>query len=93
MKYLYVRLQSETTYCFGCKDYTQNFRSEKVKMTTKCLEKNFAVFFVDLISQDFFLKNKLTPKIIKIRWRLIAWSVEKILKILTIKWSEQMIID
>ena len=24
-----------TTYCFGCKDYTQNFRREKVKMTNK----------------------------------------------------------
>ena len=27
----------------------------------------------------------------KIRWRLIAWSVEKILKILTQKWLEQKI--
>ena len=24
-----------TTYCFGCKDYTKNFRPEKVKMTNK----------------------------------------------------------
>ena len=24
-----------TTYCFGCKDYMQNFRPEKVKMTNK----------------------------------------------------------
>ena len=24
-----------TTYCFGCKDYTHNFRPEKVKMTNK----------------------------------------------------------
>ena len=30
--------QSGTTYCFGCKDYTQNFRPEKVKMTNKYLE-------------------------------------------------------
>ena len=27
--------QPETTYCFGCKDYTKNFRPEKVKMTNK----------------------------------------------------------
>ena len=27
--------QPETTYCFGCKDYTKNFRPEKVKITTK----------------------------------------------------------
>ena len=26
-----------TTYCFECKDYTQNFRLEKVKMTNKVL--------------------------------------------------------
>ena len=24
-----------TTYCFRCKDYTKNFRPEKVKMTNK----------------------------------------------------------
>ena len=24
-----------TTYCFGCKDYTKNFRPEKVNMTNK----------------------------------------------------------
>ena len=29
--------QPETTYCFGCKDYTQYFRPEKVKMTNKVL--------------------------------------------------------
>ena len=27
--------KSGTTYCFGCKDYTKNFRSEKVDMTNK----------------------------------------------------------
>ena len=25
--------QRRTTYCFGCKYYTKNFRPEKVKMT------------------------------------------------------------
>ena len=30
-----------TTYCFRCKDYTKNFRPEKVKMTNKvCREKS-----------------------------------------------------
>ena len=24
-----------TTHCFGCKDYTQNFRPQEVKMTNK----------------------------------------------------------
>ena len=41
-----------TTYCFGCKDYTKNFRPEKVKMINK-VEKNLIVLFVDLINQDF----------------------------------------
>ena len=44
--------QSGTTYCFGCKDYTKNFRPEKVKMI-KYLEKNLIVLFLDLINQDF----------------------------------------
>ena len=30
--------QPETTYCFGCKDYTKNFRPEKVKMTNKLVK-------------------------------------------------------
>ena len=36
--------QLGTTYCFGCKDYTKNFRPEKVKMTNKVLrEKSYCV--------------------------------------------------
>ena len=27
--------QPGTTYCFGCEDYTKNFRPEKVQMTNK----------------------------------------------------------
>ena len=27
--------QSGTTYCFGWKNYTKNFRSQEVKMTNK----------------------------------------------------------
>ena len=26
-----------TTYCFGCKDFTHNFRPQKVKMTYEVL--------------------------------------------------------
>ena len=28
---------SGTTYCFGCKDFTHNFRPQEVKMTNKVL--------------------------------------------------------
>ena len=37
--------QPGTTYCFGCKDYTKNFRPEKVKMTNKVVrEKSHCIF-------------------------------------------------
>ena len=42
-----------TTYCFGCKDYINNFRPQEVKMTNKVLEKNQTVLFVGQISQGF----------------------------------------
>ena len=29
--------QPGTTYCFGCKDFTQKFRPQQVKMTNKVL--------------------------------------------------------
>ena len=36
--------QSGTTYCFGCKDYTKNFRPQEVKMANKILrEKSHSV--------------------------------------------------
>ena len=36
--------QPETTYCLGCKDYTQNFKPEKVKVTNKALrEKSHSI--------------------------------------------------
>ena len=41
-----------TTYCFGCKDFTHNFRPEKLKMTNKVLREKISLF-VDQISQGF----------------------------------------
>ena len=36
----------ETKYCFRCKDYTQNFRSQEVKMTNKVkINKNNLKFY------------------------------------------------
>ena len=37
IKPIKVGKQSGTTYCFGCKDYTKNFRSEKVQMINEVL--------------------------------------------------------
>ena len=44
IKPIKIGKQPRRTYCFECKDYTQNFRSEKVKITNKVLrEKSHCV--------------------------------------------------
>ena len=44
-------------YCFGCKDFTHNFRPQEIKMTKKkkkkYWEKNQTVFLVGQTSQGF----------------------------------------
>ena len=45
-----------TTYCFGCKDYTKNFRPEKVKMTNKVLREKSNCVVCWSNNQDY--KNK-----------------------------------
>ena len=46
-----------TMYCFGCKDYTQNFRPQEVKMTNKVLrEKSHCV--ICRSNKSKFLKQK-----------------------------------
>ena len=50
--------QSGTTYCFGYKDYTKNFRPQKVKMINKVLrEKSHCV--VCQSNKSRFLKQKI----------------------------------
>ena len=45
IKPIKIGKQSGTTYCFGCKDYTHNFRPQEVKMTNKVIrEKSHYVF-------------------------------------------------
>ena len=54
----------ETTYCLGCKDYTQNFKSQEVKMTNKVLrEKSNCV--VCRSSKSRILKQKHNKKTVK----------------------------
>ena len=48
--------QPGTTYCFGGKDYTENFRTEKVKMTNKILREKSNCVAIKI----FKTKNKLT---------------------------------
>ena len=46
LKPIKIGKQPGTTYRFGCKDYTKNFKPEKVKMTNKILrEKSHCVVF------------------------------------------------
>ena len=50
-----------TTYCLGCKDFTHNFRRQKVKMTNKVIkEKSNCV--VCRSSKSRFLKQKHNTK-------------------------------
>ena len=50
-----------TTNCFGCKDYTQNFRPQEVRMTNKVLgEKSNCV--VCRSNKAIFLKQKYNNK-------------------------------
>ena len=53
IKPIKIGKQSGTTYCFGCKDYTKNFRPQEVKMTNKILTKNLAVLFIGQTNQVF----------------------------------------
>ena len=58
LKPITIGKQLGTTYCFGCKDYTKNFRPEKVKMTNKILrEKSNCV--VCRSNKSRFLKQKI----------------------------------
>ena len=55
LKPIKIGKQPGTTYFFGCKDYTKNFRSEKVKMTNKILrEKSNCI-----VCRSRFLKQKI----------------------------------
>ena len=58
IKPIKIKKQPGIMYCFGCKDYTQNFRPEKVKMTNKVLrEKSQCV--VCRSNKSRFLKQKI----------------------------------
>ena len=58
IKAIKIGKQPGTTYCFGWKDYTKNFRPKKVKMTNKVLrEKSHCV--VCRSNKPRFLKQKI----------------------------------
>ena len=58
IKPIKIGKQSGTTYCFRCKGYTKNFRSQEVKIINKVLrEKSRCV--VCRSNKSKFLKQKL----------------------------------
>ena len=57
IKSIKIGKQPGATYCFGCKDYTQNFRPEKVKMSNKVLRKK-SHCVVCWSNKSRFLKQK-----------------------------------
>ena len=58
IKPIKIGKQSGTTYRFGCKDYTKNFRPQEVKMTNKVLrEKSHSVLCRS--NKSKFLKQKI----------------------------------
>ena len=58
IKPIKIRKQPEATYCFGCKDYSHNFRPEKVKMTNKVFRKKSSCA-VCRSNKSRFLKQKI----------------------------------
>ena len=58
IKPIKIKKRLGTMYCFGCKDYTQKFRSEKVKMTNKVLREK-SHFVVCQSNMLRFLKQKI----------------------------------
>ena len=58
VKPIKIGKQSETMYCLGCKDYTQNFRPEKVRTTNKVLREK-SHYVVCRSDKSRFLKQKI----------------------------------
>ena len=63
LKPIRIGKQPGTIYCFGCKDYTNNFRPEKAKMTNTILrEKSNCI--VCWSNKSRFLKQKINSQLI-----------------------------
>ena len=58
IKPIKIGKQPGTTYCFGCKDYVQNFSPEKVKMTNEVLREKYHCV-VCRSNKSRFLKQKM----------------------------------
>ena len=67
IKPIKVGKKSGTTYCFGCKDYTKKFRTEKLKMINKVLREKSHCVVCQSNKSRFKKKKKLALDFIIIR--------------------------
>ena len=58
IKPIKIGKQSGTMYCFGCKDYTKNFRPQEVKVTNKVLREK-SHYVACWSNKSRFLKQKI----------------------------------
>ena len=58
IKLIKLGKQHGTTYCLGCKDFTHNFKPQKVKMTNKVLREK-SNYIVCQSNKPRFLKQKI----------------------------------
>ena len=58
IKPIKIGKQSGTMHCFGCKDYTQNFRPQEVKMTNKLLREKSCCVVCRSNKSRFLKQNK-----------------------------------
>ena len=58
IKPIKIGKKSGTMHCFGCKDYTQNFRPQEVKMTNKLLREKSRCVFCRSNKSRFLKQNK-----------------------------------
>ena len=58
IKIIKIGKQPGTTHCFGCKNYTKNFRPGKVKMTNKVLREK-SHFVVSRSNKSRISKQKI----------------------------------
>ena len=66
IKPIKIKKQPGTTFSFGCKDYTENFKPQKVKMTNKILREKYHCIICRSHKSRFLKQvNKLIIDVIK----------------------------
>ena len=80
MKPIKIGKRPGITYCFGCKDYTQNFRPQEIKMTNKVLREKYHCFKFSISKYKSIFAKGYTPN-----WSEEVFVVRKIKN--TVPWT------